>query len=209
MDKLTIVGPRRAQNELLAAFLRTSLGLDDSILKVVNDEEPHHVDKGVVLYDSACKDRPTLEVEARRMLERLPRGASLALFNVIKNDGLEQELVTMGVRGVFFESDTPETLNKGAAALLDGEVWASRKTLSECLGKTISHIAGERSGDGDLLSPREKEVLLFIARGKSDNDIADDLCISPFTVKTHLYRIFRKISVTNRLQAALWAVKNL
>jgi DNA-binding CsgD family transcriptional regulator len=87
-------------------------------------------------------------------------------------------------------------------------VWASRKTLSECLGKTITHVAAER-GDGDVLSPREKEVLLFIARGKSDNEIAEELCISPFTVKTHLYRIFRKVSVTNRLQAALWAVKHL
>lgn len=209
MEKLTIVGPRRAQNELLASFLRSSLGLEEAAIKTLNEEEPTHIERGVVLFDSACKDQPTLEVEARRLLERLPRGATLALFNVSRNDGLEQDLVTMGVRGVFFESDLPETLHKGAAALLEGEVWASRKTLSECLGKTISHIAGDRGGDGDLLSPREKEVLLFIARGKSDNDIAEDLHISPFTVKTHLYRIFRKISVTNRLQAALWAVKNL
>lgn len=208
MEKILVVGPRRAQNELLAAFLKSSLSLAENSIRTVNEEEPQHLEKGLVLYDCSCRDQPTLEVEARRMLERLPRGGALALFNVIRNEGLEQNLVTMGVRGVFFESDPPEVLQKGTAALLEGEVWASRKTLSECLGKTITHVAAER-GDGDVLSPREKEVLLFIARGKSDNEIAGELCISPFTVKTHLYRIFRKVSVTNRLQAALWAVKHL
>src|SRR5688500_6583937 len=52
------------------------------------------------------------------------------------------------------------------------------------------------------LSPREMEVLEALCRGKTNLDIADALEISAFTVKNHVQRIFRKIGVTNRTQAA-------
>ncbi|MCD6268973.1 MAG: helix-turn-helix transcriptional regulator, partial [Deltaproteobacteria bacterium] len=59
------------------------------------------------------------------------------------------------------------------------------------------------------LSVREKEVLMEIGIGSTNDQIADHLCISQHTVKSHVYRIFRKIHVPNRLQAALWASKYL
>lgn len=52
------------------------------------------------------------------------------------------------------------------------------------------------------LSAREREILATLARGSTNNDIAESLAISLFTVKNHLKRIFRKIGVTNRTQAA-------
>lgn len=52
------------------------------------------------------------------------------------------------------------------------------------------------------LSPREQEILDYICRGKSNADVARTLDISPFTVKNHVKRIYRKIGVKNRAQAA-------
>jgi LuxR family transcriptional regulator of csgAB operon len=49
----------------------------------------------------------------------------------------------------------------------------------------------------------------MVASGRANNKIAEELCISPHTVKTHIYNIYKKISAPNRLQAALWAAKNL
>ena len=59
------------------------------------------------------------------------------------------------------------------------------------------------------LSGREKEVLRFVAVGLGNDEIANKLNLSPHTVKTHLYHIYKKIGVTNRLQATLWAAAYL
>ena len=50
---------------------------------------------------------------------------------------------------------------------------------------------------------------MLVSAGAKNEQIAEELHISPNTVKTHIYNIFKKIGVPNRLQAALWAVKNL
>ena len=59
------------------------------------------------------------------------------------------------------------------------------------------------------LTVRELEIIAMISTGLKNEEIAEKLYISPNTVKTHLYNIFKKIDVPNRLQATLWAAKNL
>jgi len=61
----------------------------------------------------------------------------------------------------------------------------------------------------DKLTDREREVLLGICTGKCNKKIADDLRISHETVKSHVNNTYRKLSVSNRFQATLWASKHL
>jgi DNA-binding NarL/FixJ family response regulator len=60
----------------------------------------------------------------------------------------------------------------------------------------------------EQLTNRELEILVLISRGLSNQEIGEELYISTKTVKTHLYHIYKKIDVANRVQAALWAKKN-
>ncbi|MBR2430812.1 response regulator transcription factor [bacterium] len=59
----------------------------------------------------------------------------------------------------------------------------------------------------DTLTPKEKEVLAYVAKGASNQEIADKLCVRDVTVKTHLNSIFKKLKVTNRTQAVLLAMQ--
>ena len=64
-------------------------------------------------------------------------------------------------------------------------------------------------GSDRLLTTRETEILQMVTAGYSNARIADELSISPLTVKTHIYNACKKIKAPGRLQASLWAVKNL
>ena len=59
----------------------------------------------------------------------------------------------------------------------------------------------------DALTPKEKEVLALVAKGASNQEIADKLCVRDVTVKTHINSVFKKLKVTNRTQAVLLAMQ--
>jgi two-component system nitrate/nitrite response regulator NarL len=59
-----------------------------------------------------------------------------------------------------------------------------------------------------VLSPREREIVLHIARGASNKEIARALDVAESTVKIHVQHILRKLNLTSRVQAAIWAVEN-
>jgi DNA-binding NarL/FixJ family response regulator len=62
-------------------------------------------------------------------------------------------------------------------------------------------------GTATSLTPREREILVLVARGKSNRDIADALVISERTARTHVSHVLTKLGLTSRTQAALWAVR--
>ena len=73
------------------------------------------------------------------------------------------------------------------------------------LGGIMAEI---NNGKASSLSNREREVLELLARGMTNKDIANTLYLSEKTVKNHLNNIFKKIDVTDRTKAALFAVNN-
>ena len=99
-------------------------------------------------------------------------------------------------------------VNVGVQAVLDGQLWFSRETMTRCIFEGTGKEPSLKN-TSEILTERQIEILAMIAVGATNDEISDKLCISPHTVKTHLYRIFKKINVPNRVRAALWAVKNL
>ena len=101
-------------------------------------------------------------------------------------------------------------INKGISAILNGDLWYSRKTMTKfLLEPQPTANSSENTYPDDLLTLREREVLALIVSGQNSKQVSDKLCISPHTVKTHIYNIYNKINVKSRLQATLWAAKYL
>jgi DNA-binding NarL/FixJ family response regulator len=161
-----------------------------------------------VLYCCHGKDLKRVLAEIKGYTKKKEPGNHIVFFNVSKDMEFEDKFVSKGILGFFYEQDPLDIFLKGIGAVLDGKLWLSRdimtKFILEGTGKDKS-----LKKDSDNLTERQTEILALVAVGATNEDIADKLCISPHTVKTHLYKIFKKINVPNRVQAALWAAKNL
>lgn len=87
-------------------------------------------------------------------------------------------------------------------SVIDERIMAHSITVCKDLNRLF-----ERGGQ--TLNKIEFEILALIAAGFSDEEIALKLFISTQAVKTHFYKVQKRIKAPNRFQAALWAVKNL
>ena len=207
-----IIGPRKFQNELMAFFLERSTHAkcieraDPSDLPAA--EEGSFRPPRLILWDCLGKDTDTCLGE----LESFGKTVSLdhsVLFNLCRGLGIEQEALALGVRGFFYEEDPIGQLPKGIGAIFDGELWVSREIATQFILDKKEFPFRVTRKDQSILSRRETQILSLVAAGATNDEIAKKLYISTNTVKTHIYNIFKKIKVPNRLQAALWAVKNL
>jgi len=207
-----IICPRKLQNELMASFLEREiaakclLGKDICDIRFPDDANCKEQPK-LVLLDCHGKDPKSLLVALGSYDIKKSFRNYVALFNICHGLGIEKKCVQQGVRGIFYDDDSLPQFLKGVRAILNGQLWLSRKIMTKCI---LSKNRGGRSEtDSSILTPRESEILARVAVGATNGEIAERLYISSHTVKTHLYNIYKKINVPNRFQAALWAAKNL
>lgn len=205
---IRIVGPNRLQNELLASFLAMQGDIACEICSCLKDAPLNKsTSPNLLLLDWASREIQHLLREPKGKNAKLFASRAVALCNVEPGSGIAEKALHHGVKGVFFQPDPPVLLLKGIRALFAGELWVPREVLSNCY---LNHAKPTAlTGKAAVLTGREAEILGLIASGAKNNQIADHLCISASTVKTHIYNIYKKINVPNRLQAAFWAAKHL
>ncbi len=132
----------------------------------------------------------------------------LVLFNINKSSGIEHDALKLGVHGFLYQDDGLDTLIKMIQTVFSSELWVSRRLLTEYLinnGYKVPLINKDKLS----LTRRELQILTSITLGHSNTMIADKFFISPHTVKTHIYHLFKKINVSSRTQAAKWASLHL
>lgn len=112
----------------------------------------------------------------------------------------------IGVDGyILKESDFLE-LKRAIDAVIAGKTYIQPNLIPILNSRMVSRDKDKEKIDE--LTRREKEVLIEVANGKFNKEIAYDLKISERTVKNHLSSIFKKIDVSDRTQAAVFAIKN-
>ncbi len=154
---------------------------------------------------------------------RLPGGDGLQLLGKIKTHTPTQPVlvfsaydnptyvaraVALGANGFLLKTDSPERILDAIRRTATGENIWSREELRRVTGSLATMRMGSESEIP--LTQREGEVLKQLANGLTNKEIAQSLGISYETVKEHVQHILRKIGVSDRTQAAVWAVrKNL
>lgn len=157
----------------------------------------------VVLLDVRMPGGDGLHVLGRLKLDHpdLP----IVLFSTYDNPTYVARAVALGAAGYVLKNDTKERLEEAIKLAVKGESAWSREELRRVTGalatpRVVSDVEVP-------LTQRESEVLRQLANGLTNKEIALALGISYETVKEHVQHILRKIGVSDRTQAAVWAVR--
>ncbi|MEV4253997.1 response regulator transcription factor [Spirillospora sp. NPDC049652] len=194
--------------------LRTYLGIQDDI-EVVGEAADgveavslaERLEPDIVLMDLKMPGAGGLsaltELRARGVASRV-----LVLTSVTER-GHVLPAVQAGAAGYLYKDVDPGALVQAIRAVHDGHVLFAPDAAEAVLA------AGPAGGDGRhddrglaALTDREREVLVQIARGRSNREIARALAVSEKTVKTHVSNLLMKLGVQDRTQAALHAVRH-
>ena len=207
-----VIAPHRLKNELICFFVAKKLGFRCSHIsdfKGINRDSAVYSKGSLVLWD--CFGLSSQDIWTR-LLSAAPADMSqycIALTNLDKNTKTDEEALAKGIKGVFYKADTLEIFEKGLQAILNRDLWFSLEVMVKSVKKNHGYSRRNPVGPSSGLTKREREILAAIASGDSNCKISSSLNISPHTVKTHINNIYSKINVPNRVQAVLWAAKNL
>jgi len=117
--------------------------------------------------------------------------------------------IRAGAQGYLFKSSDPNLILNAIATIRDGKPWIQRE-FTEQLFDVISDLSRVAVPPSiQSLSLREREILRLVAEGLSNKEIAAQLHLSVQTVKVYLTRIFHKLGVRNRVEAAQYAILHL
>ncbi|ABO91947.1 transcriptional regulator, LuxR family [Aeromonas salmonicida subsp. salmonicida A449] len=131
--------------------------------------------------------------------------ANTILLNAPTSTDRELLLMWPHTSGLFFRQDR---LVLGIRKVLQGEYWIPRHLLCDLVN--YYRKGGEHHlRNQTLLTAREQEIIRYLMTGASNTEIADSLFVSEHTIKSHLYNVFKKLNVRNRLQAVSWAKEYL
>ncbi len=194
-------------HELVRAGLRTFLGLQPDI-EVVGEAASGEqalalvprLAPDIVLLDLVLPGLSGLEV-VRRLRAAHPAVKVIVLTSYAGEESV-LPAVRAGVAGYLLKDVGPAELADAVRA-----VHAGGASLDPGVAATVLRdVSAPRPADA--LTPREREVLRLIARGRSNRLIARDLALSEKTVKAHVSAVLAKLGVTDRTQAALYAVRH-
>jgi DNA-binding NarL/FixJ family response regulator len=157
-------------------------------------------------------------VEATRRIVSSGSAARVLILTTFDLDEYAFAALRAGASGFLLKDVPPEELVSGIRSVASGDAVVSPRVTRRLLDTYAVRLpgdprdspevsAGTTAGDSglDLLTGREREVLLLVARGLSNAEIAGELVLAEATVKTHVTRVLTKLGLRDRVQVVVFA----
>jgi DNA-binding NarL/FixJ family response regulator len=163
------------------------------------------LDKADELPDVVLMDllMPRLDgVAATSAIKRRHPGVQVVALTSFSEAERVHAALEAGAAGYLLKDAEADELAAAIRAAHDGEVH-----LDPVVARKLTQLLVAPEHTATTLTVREREVLVLVARGRSNREIADELVISERTARTHVSNVLVKLGLASRTQAALWAIR--
>ena len=164
----------------------------------------------VILMDVRMPNVDGLEA-TRRLLDGAEDGPRILILTTFDLDEYAFAALRAGASGFILKDAPVDELARAIRHVASGDAVVSPRITRRLLDVYAAHLPADDGGDPvptpalDLLTPREREVLVELAGGLSNAEIAERLVVSEATVKTHVGSILAKLGLRSRVQAVIFA----
>ncbi len=163
----------------------------------------------VVLMDIRMPGVDGLEATRRIVAEERLPDVRVIVLTTFETDEYVFAALRAGASGFLLKDVEPDELRQAVRVVAAGQALLSPSVTRRLIEEFVSRPgATRRAADLDRLTDREREVVLLVARGLSNEDIAGQLYLSPATAKTHVNRAMVKLGVRDRAQLVVLAYES-
>ncbi len=164
----------------------------------------------IVLMDVRMPEMDGLEATRQILAEAEPDCTRVVILTTFELDEYVYEALRSGASGFLLKDVPPEYLLDAIRTVAAGNALLAPSITRRLIAQFVER-APARSGDRTLLgtlTPREREVLVAVAQGWSNAEVADGLHMSPATAKTHVSRLLTKLGARDRAQLVVTAYES-